>query len=59
MKETRPQIVGHSTNDIVWSRLAPGVLEELEQLNPEIEAGAGRVKHDQWLTDDIGHPKLP
>ena len=34
MKVNRPQMVGHYTNDIVWDRLAPGVREELERLNP-------------------------
>jgi len=58
MKVNRPQIVGHYTNDIVWSRLAPGVLDELEHLNPKTETGSRRVKHHQWLTNDIGHPKL-
>ena len=58
MKVNRPQVVGRYTNDIVWSRLAPGVLEELELLNPKTESGTRRVKHHQWLTDDIGHPAL-
>ena len=58
MKVNRPQVVGHYTNDIVWSRLAPGVLEELGQLNPKNESGNRPAKHHQWLTYDIGHPKL-
>ena len=58
MKINRPQIVGHYTNDIVWSRLAPGVLEELKHINPRNESGNRPVKHHQWLTNDIGHPKL-
>ena len=58
MKVNRPQVVGHYTNDIVWSRLAPGVMEELEHLNPKGEGGNRPVKHHQWLTNDIGHPKL-
>lgn len=58
MKVNRPQIVGHYTNDIVWERLAPGVREELERLNPKTETGARRSKHHQYLTTDIGHPAL-
>ena len=58
MKVNRPQVVGHYTNDIVWDRLAPGVREELERLNPKTYAGRRRSKHQQYLTDDIGHPAL-
>ncbi len=58
MKVNRPQIVGHYTNDIVWERLAPGVLEELNRLNPKTARGERKGKHHQWLTDDIGHPAL-
>ncbi len=58
MKINRPSVVGHYTNDIVWDRLAPGVRDELERLNPKNETGNRRVKHHQWLTVDIGHPAL-
>ena len=58
MKINRPQVVGHYTNDIVWDRLAPGVREELEQINPKMRKGDRRAKHHQWLTYDIGHPAL-
>jgi hypothetical protein len=53
----RPQYVGHITNDVVYARLAPGVLDELRRREPNI---SGRRKHKffQWLTDDIGHPRL-
>jgi len=54
----RPQYVGHLTNDLVYARLAPGVLDELRNKNPVIESGYRRNKHHQWLTDDLGHPKL-
>lgn len=58
MRVNRPQVVGHYTNDIVWDRLAPGVLEELDRLNPKSDSGNRRVKHHQYLTPDIGHPAL-
>ena len=58
MKINRPQVVGHYTNDIVWDRLAPGVRKELERLNPKNERGTRRVRHQQWLTHDIGHSAL-
>ena len=58
MKVNRPQVVGHYTNNIVWDRLAPGVREEIEKLNPKGSSGKRQTKHHQWLTDDIGHPAL-
>ena len=58
MKVNRPQVVGTYTNDIVWDRLAPGVREELEKLNPKKQSGNRRAKHHQFLTEDIGHPAL-
>ena len=58
MKINRPSVVGHYTNDVVYDRLAPGVLDELRKLNPPDEAGHRRHKHHQWLTQDVGHPKL-
>lgn len=52
-----PQIVAHYTKDIVYHRLAPGLLDELERKNP-IEGGRRKGKHTQWLTHDVGHPAL-
>ena len=54
----RPALVGKYTNDLVYERLAPGVLEELRNVNPKTQSGNRKHKHFQWLTDDIGHPKL-
>jgi hypothetical protein len=54
----RPAYVGHLTNDLVYARLAPGVLEELRRVNPVNEKGNRKSKHHQWLTADLGHPKL-
>lgn len=53
----RSPLLGKLTKDIVYQRLAPGVLEELEAVNPRID-GNRRAKHHQWLTEDVGHPKL-
>jgi hypothetical protein len=52
-----PRVVAKYTKDIVYARLAPGLLRELEQRNP-IEKGHRRTKHHQWLTEDVGHPAL-
>jgi P63C domain len=54
----RPGYIGHITNDLVYARLAPGVLKELREKNPTNEKGHRRNKHHQWLTENIGHPKL-
>lgn len=53
----RPSVIGHWTNNIVYSRLAPGVLDELKARSPKID-GRRRNKLFQWLTGEIGHPKL-
>ncbi len=58
MQVPKPSVLGRYTNDIVYERLAPGILDELRQRNPKNEAGNRRVKHTQFLTDDIGHPAL-
>ena len=39
-------------------RLAPGVLEELQRINPPDEKGKRRYRHHHWLTEDVGHPAL-
>ena len=54
----RPGVIGHYTNNIVYERLAPGVLEELRRRNPVQPSGNRRRRHHQWFTPDIGHPKL-
>lgn len=53
-----PQYVGHWTNNIIYKRLAPGVLDDLRSKNPVDGSGRRKTRHHQWLTDDIGHPKL-
>ena len=54
----RPGVVAAYTKDLVYARLAPGVLEELERKNPVTPTGRRKAKHHQWLTDDVGHPAL-
>ena len=53
-----PPVVGKYVNDLVYARLAPKVLEELQKLNPPNEAGNRPHKHHQYLTRDVGHPAL-
>lgn len=54
----RPQYFGHLTNDIIYKRLAPGVLEELRRLTPVSESGRRKHKYFQRLTQNTGYPKL-
>lgn len=57
-KPARPSVVGKYTNDLVYERLAPGVLDELRRKNPKMPEGHRRNRHHQWFTPTIGHPKL-
>ncbi len=52
-----PQVVAHYTNDLVYHRLAPNLVEELDRRNPIIN-GKRLSKNTQWLTDEIGQPAL-
>jgi hypothetical protein len=54
----RPSFVGHWVNDIVYSRLAPGIKNKLKELNPRTEKGNRKYKNHQFLTDDQGVPEL-
>lgn len=54
----RTPLIGKLTTDVVYDRLAPGVRQRLENLNPRNEKGQRRRKHFQWLTEDIGDPAL-
>lgn len=54
----RPQYFGHLTNDIIYHRLAPGVLEELRKNVPKLPSGRRKTTFTQKLTPDLGHPKL-
>lgn len=54
----RPQYFGHLTNDIVYKRLAPAVLEELKKTTPKTAKGRPKDLLHRRLTPDLGHPKL-
>jgi hypothetical protein len=53
-----PQYVGKITNEIIYERLPKGVLDELKIINPPNEKGNRAHKHHQWLSPELGHPKL-
>ena len=52
----RPQYFGKLTNDIVYKRLAPGVLEELKRVTPRSNGGGHKNKLFQRLTANVGYP---
>jgi P63C domain len=54
----RPKYFGTLTNDIVYKRLAPGVLDELKKVIPKTESGRRKGTLSQGLTRNIGYPKL-
>lgn len=54
----RPQYFGLLTNDIVYKRLAPGVLDELKRVTPKNDEGRPKAKYFQSLTTNTGYPKL-
>jgi hypothetical protein len=57
-KQKRPSCLGSWTNEYIYARLGPGILKELKTRNPKNEKGYREHKHFQFLTDDIGEPKL-
>ena len=54
----RPSVAGRITNDIIYERLAPGVLDELKRITPKDVKGRRKHRYHQRLTSDIGHPAL-
>lgn len=54
-KNWKPGFIGTLTNNVVYERLAPEILPELKKAASKAEK---KAKLHQWLTDDIGHPKL-
>lgn len=51
----RPGFIGHITNNVVYDRIAPGLLPELKRLANKEERKARLHQH---LSQEIGHPKL-
>lgn len=54
----RPAVIGRLTNDIVYSRIAPGILRKLQDVNPKTTTGIRRDRHHQFFTRDYGFPEL-
>lgn len=54
----RPKVVGRLTNELVYEKLPPGVLEELKKKTPKSPKGHYTKRFHQSLTNDIGNPHL-
>jgi hypothetical protein len=54
----RPQYFGILTNNIVYERLAPGVLDELKKVTVRDDNNRPKHRYFQRLTSNIGYPKL-
>jgi len=54
-----PGVVGTWTLDLVYDRLTPGMIEELNRINPKDEVTKRRKhKYYKFFTPDFGHPAL-
>jgi hypothetical protein len=51
-----PQYFGHLTNDLVYRRLAPGLVRRLKERRSE--RGKPSNKLHSWLSEDTGFPEV-
>ena len=58
MNKNRYSVVAHYTRDLVYERMAPGLLKELENKSPKNLVGNRNNKLHQWLSEEIGDPML-
>jgi hypothetical protein len=58
MSAGRPQVVAYYTVDLVYSRLLPHIMEELESRMPRTASGRRKGKLHQLFSEDMGHPAL-
>jgi hypothetical protein len=58
MSKNRYSVVAHYTRDLVYERMAPGLLVELEKKTPKNEKGHRSSLMKDWLTPDVGDPML-
>jgi P63C domain len=58
MGKNRYSVCAHYTTDLVYERLAPGLLQELKRITPKNDKGQRKERFHQWLTQDIGNPML-
>jgi hypothetical protein len=58
MGKNRYSVVAYYSRDLVYERLGPGLLKELEGKSPKNGDGYRASRLHQWLTDDVGDPLL-
>lgn len=51
-----PQYFGHLTNDLVYRRIAPGLLKALKERRSD--RGKTSQKLHWWTSEELGHPEL-
>jgi hypothetical protein len=51
-----PQYFGHLTNDLIYRRIAPGLLKALK--DRRAERGSPSNKLHWWTSEELGHPSL-
>jgi hypothetical protein len=55
----RNHYIGKLTNELIYARLPPGVLDELRSKNPRDPLkGRRKYTHHRFLTDEVGNPHL-
>ena len=54
----RPGVVGRYTNDIVYGRMAAGLVDELKKLNSRDEKGTTKHRDHQHLSENQGRKAL-
>lgn len=58
MKINRPQCVAQYTKDLVYARMLPRLVRELETRAPKDDRGHRKGKLHQLFTEDVGDPAL-
>lgn len=56
--KNHPQVVAHWTITAVYDRLAPLLIDELQERNPTTESGHREHLHHQFLSAEHGYPLL-
>jgi P63C domain-containing protein len=51
-----PQYFGHLTNDLIWKKIAPGLLKALK--DRRTERGRKSNKLHSWTSEELGKPEL-
>lgn len=52
--KNRYSVCAHYTNDLVYERMMPGLVDEFNKRNPKNAKGVRKVKNQQLLNDEVG-----